>query len=219
MNDRYDPKARFGIGIGEAAEGPRAAIADAPPLPVIDFAAVGQSSPVPVNVRGSGLPKADAIVMTWADAEWAALEHVFGSAGQAMPYSERTRPEWPGWQRLSMGIPAGAPSDWSFWGEYRLVQLGTKRVLLFKSNTHLDWPGAVYLQQLVRQLIAEVQPALVLSVGTAGGARPTDHLGTVRAVSAGTLYQAGRPQASWPDYRNAWRASSEASRIIQAHSA
>ena len=35
---------------------------------------------------------------------------------------------------------------------------------------------------------------------------PTDHVGTVRAVSAGTLYQAGRPQADWPVYANAWRA-------------
>jgi hypothetical protein len=85
------------------------------------------------------------------------------------------------------------------------VTLGANSVLLFKSNTHLDYPGATYLQALIQLLVDEVGPNVILSIGTAGGTKPTDHIGTVRAVSAGTLFEAGQLQASWPVYANAWR--------------
>jgi hypothetical protein len=35
----------------------------------------------------------------------------------------------------------------------------------------------------------------------------TRHIGTVRAVSAGTLYESGRPPSAWPEYKNAWKAN------------
>jgi len=41
-----------------------------------------------------------------------------------------------------------------------------------------------------------------LSAERADGTR----FGTVRAVSAGTLYESGKPQASWPEYKNGWTA-------------
>jgi hypothetical protein len=87
------------------------------------------------------------------------------------------------------------------------VEIYSKPVLLFKSNTHLDWPGAAYLQGLIKMIAAQVRPSLVLSVGTAGGARLSDHIGTVRAVSAGTLFESGQPPSSWPDYKSGWKAS------------
>src|ERR1700729_230965 len=80
-------------------------------------------------------------------------------------------------------------------------------ILGFCSATHLDWPGVAYLQALINRLVTDVQPDLVLSIGTAGGAQPRDHIGTVRAVSAATLYKAGEPPTSWPEYRNAWQAT------------
>ena len=102
---------------------------------------------------------------------------------------------------------SGGPSDWTYWGYYRLVQVNGNAVLLFKSNTHLDWPGATYLEALIKLLATDVKPNLVLSIGTAGGAKAQDHIGTVRAVSAGTLYKSGQPPASWPEYKNGWKAS------------
>ena len=206
MAGQHNPKARLGLPT-QAATRPAAGIAQAPPLPAIDFSKVGKSAPTPLNASPGRLPAASAVVITWADAEWAALEHVFCSSSEAMPYSARERSSWPGWQRLDGQRPASAPRDWSYWGEYRLVQVSGRAVLLFKSNTHLDWPGGAYLQELIRLLISQTRPGLVLSIGTAGGARPLDHLGTVRAVSAATLYQPGRPQTSWPEYRNAWHAA------------
>jgi nucleoside phosphorylase len=46
-----------------------------------------------------------------------------------------------------------------------------------------------------------------LSTGTAGGARPADHLGTVNVVHAARLYESNQPQSSWPEYTNAWHAN------------
>jgi len=48
-----------------------------------------------------------------------------------------------------------------------------------------------------------VKPSLPLSIGTAGGAKTTDHIGTVRAVSAGTL---DTGSGTWPAYSNTWPA-------------
>jgi nucleoside phosphorylase len=87
------------------------------------------------------------------------------------------------------------------------VEIAGRRVLLWKSNTHLDFPGQSQLIAMMQMLLQEVKPGLVLSIGTAGGAMVGDHVGTVRAVSAGTLYAAGTAQGSWPVYSNGWSAA------------
>ena len=122
-----------------------------------------------------------------------------------MPYTARNHSTWTGWQKYDHAIPT--VKDWTYWGEYRLVQIGTASVLLFKSNTHLDFPGRKYLTQLISQLIAAVKPQLVLSTGTAGGARLTDPIGTVNVVRASTLYESNQPPASWPEFTSSWRAN------------
>jgi nucleoside phosphorylase len=208
MSGGHNPKARLGQSLQEAAESSaNFSIADGPALPVVNFAAVGKTAPSLLATPSAQLPKASAVVITWASAEWAALQHVFCAGSAAMPYSDRAQGTWPGWEKYSSNLPQGAPSSWSYWGYYRLVQIGGNPVLLFKSNTHLDWPGATYLKALIDLLVKEVGPKLILSVGTAGGAKPQDHVGTVRVVSAGTLYESGKPQASWPEYQNAWKGS------------
>jgi len=205
MADGHNPKARFGLSLQQAlAPASQFAIEAAPPLPVVNFAAVGRAAPVLNATPAHTLPKASAVVITWAEAEWAAMQQVFCCGGTSMPYGDRTRATWPGWQRYSSDLPTGAPHGWTFWGYYRLVTVGATPVLLFKSNTHLDFPGASYLQALIGLLVRTVTPSVIVSIGTAGGAKPADHIGTVRAVSAGTLYEAGQPQASWPLYANAW---------------
>jgi hypothetical protein len=208
MISRHNPKARFGMTLEEASAVPGFAIANAPPLPPVNFTAVGQSAPVLPATPAGELPKASAVIITWAEAEWAAMQHVFCAGSGSMPYSSRSAGSWPGWQKYSSNLPAGAPAGWTYWGYYRLVEIAGDAVLLFKSNTHLDFPGAGYLEALVDLLIQRVAPGVILSIGTAGGAKPQDHLGTVRAVSAGTLYESGQPQAKWPLYENAWQSGS-----------
>ncbi len=206
MKHGHDPKLRLGQSLRQASSF-SLGLTNAPPLPVVDYAAVNRTAPTLTQTPTGVLPKASAVVITWAEAEWAALQHVFCSGGATMPYGDRSRADWPGWERYAETLPQGAPSGWGYWGSYRLVELGGKPVLLFKSNTHLDWPGASFLRTLIERLVSEVEPALIMSIGTAGGAKTTDHIGTVRAVSAGTLYEAGQPASRWPEYKNGWTAS------------
>ena len=204
----HNPKLRFGMSLQETKEFAfRPGIANEPPLPVVNYGLVGKPAPTPMPTPAGTLPKASAVVITWADAEWAALQHVFCTGSSTMPYSDRSRGMWTGWEKYSGNLPSGGPSDWMYWGYYRLVQVGGNSVLLFKSNTHLDWPGATHLEALIKLLAGDVKPNLILSIGTAGGAKTQDHIGTVRAVSAGTLYRSGEPPTSWPAYKNGWKAS------------
>jgi nucleoside phosphorylase len=181
-------------------------ITNTPPLPAIDWGAVNQVAPKLLSSAGHNLPTADVVVITWADAEWAAMQHVFCASGSPMPYSSRTS-TWNGWTKYTTGISAYPAKGWDFWGEWRLVEISGATVMLWKSNTHLDFPGQSQLTAMIKLLIAQVKPALILSIGTAGGAQVGDHVGTVRAVSAGTLFEAGVAQAQWPDYSNAWTAN------------
>lgn len=209
MNKGHNPKLRFGISLQAVREPDiRPGIANGPPLPAVNYGLVGKDAPVLVPTPEGELPNASAVVITWADAEWAALQHVFCAGGSNMQYRERSCGTWPGWSKYSKNLPSGRPADWTYWGYYRLVQVSGNAVLLFKSNMHLDWPGATYLQALTRLFVAEVKPNVILSIGTAGGAKTQDHLGTVRAASAGTLYESGQPPASWLEYKNKWTASS-----------
>jgi nucleoside phosphorylase len=200
----HNPELRLGIDATKAQFEP--VIHNTPALPPIDWVRVGQDAPGLPNTPAGQMPKASAVVITWAGAEWAAMEHVFCSSGISMPYSDRNTGSWKGWQKYDQNLPKNASSDWTYWGYYRLVQIAGKSVLLFKSNTHLDWPGPTYLQNMIDIIVAQVQPGLVLSIGTAGGAMTQDHVGTVRAVSAGTLFESGAQPSQWPDYKNLWKA-------------
>jgi hypothetical protein len=208
MADRHNPKLRFGLTLREAEDSSfEPSLANGPPLPAVNYGLVGKQAPSLLPTQSGRLPKASAVVMTWASAEWAALEHVFCAGGSAMPYGERSRGTWAGWEQFSDNLPSDRPSGWSYWGYYRTVEMNGNVVLLFKSNTHLDWPGPTFLTALIKLIIADVKPGLILSIGTAGGVKPQDHIGTVRAVSAGTLYESGKPASSWPEYKNGWTAN------------
>jgi hypothetical protein len=125
MHSGHNPKLRFGKTLQEAADSTfSAGIANGPPLPAVNYGLVGKQAPTLPPTPTGNLPKASAVVITWADAEWAALQHVFCAGGSPMPYSERSRGTWTGWEKYSTNLPAGAPSDWTYWGYYRLVQVG-----------------------------------------------------------------------------------------------
>jgi nucleoside phosphorylase len=208
MADRHNPKLRFGMTLREAEEPSfEGVLSNPPPLPAINYGLVGKAAPTLLPTGSGRLPQASTVVLTWASAEWAALQHVFCAGGSTMPYSERTRGTWTGWEKYSANLPADHPSNWDYWGYYRSVEINGKPVLLFKSNTHLDWPGPTFLIALIKTIIADVKPSLILSAGTAGGTKPQDHIGTVRAVSAGTLFEKGKLSPAWPDYKNGWTAN------------
>jgi nucleoside phosphorylase len=198
------PITRLAVSKSDSASRFNPEIHNTPSLPPVNWAAVGASSPAALATPAGDLPTADVIVITWAEAEWAAMEHVFCNSTASMPYSARNTDSWSGWEQYNKGIPN--VHGWNYWGSWRLVKIANKTVILFKSNTHLDYPGEQYLTQMISRFIAIAKPSLILSIGTAGGARTGDHIGTVNVVHAGTLYESGSPQNKWPEYSNPWSA-------------
>jgi nucleoside phosphorylase len=179
-------------------------IQNTPAIPAVNWSAVGAAAPTLLTTPSGDLPAADAVVICWTDAEWAATVHAFCNSQQSMSYSSRNDSSWSGWQKYTKGIHT--QPEWDYWAEYRLVQVASKKVLLFKSNTHLDFPGQTYLTQLIELVIQNVKPTLILSTGTAGGARPSDHVGTVNAVRAATMDEKTGSATSWPKYSSPWKA-------------
>ncbi len=152
------------------------------------------------------LPSAAVVVMTWTSAEWDALHYVFSNALEPLPQNPANNRVWrdkwypyrrdfyaiyqPLWTRRLISErrnrAPGAPALMdNRWGSFCLVQVGDKTVLLFKSELHINQDGETLpLQQLVRQILDECQPELVLSVGTSGGVRLEDVLGDVVVTNA-----------------------------------
>jgi hypothetical protein len=157
-------------------------------LPAIEWSLVGQSAPTLVNFKyggaGQKLPKADAIVMTWTSAEWAAMDHVFIRSGQAESPASAL-PTEASWYLYSRAAPSSGSSTNRLWGYYRPVLIdsiggGSHTILLFKSNAHLAHPP--YLNGLTKELqelIGDVNPSRLYSIGTAGGATDQQNLGDV----------------------------------------
>jgi nucleoside phosphorylase len=167
-----------------------------PLLPEIEWAKVaGPSSPSLVPVKYSDgstpLPKADIVVMTWTEAEWLALDHVFvqnsiPQAGSSATFEKQ-------WYLFNRGSPASVSPSMKLWGFYQLVQIKgaggkTFKVLLFKSDAHLAHPPFISaLEAMVAIIIKEAEPSRLYSIGTAGGANTTQRLGDVAISNSAKL--------------------------------
>lgn len=163
-------------------------------LPAINWGLVGHSAPVVMAVSPANpsarLPAADAIVMTWTSAEWAAMDHVFiRNAVAESPSAAQPSPST--WYLYSRGAPGGSGSN-RLWGYYQLLGIKstngqTHRILLFKSDAHLGHaPWLAGLQNELKDLLADVKPSRVFSIGTAGGANLNQNLGDVAITNAAT---------------------------------
>jgi nucleoside phosphorylase len=136
------------------------------------------------------LPRADFLVITWTVAEQDALAAVL------TPGVTRQR-----WYRYARGfertylpmIREGAPARVAHrLGSYYLCEVGGASVLCFKSELHLNQDGirrpsggaTLPVKDLFKQLIAEVRPRLVITVGTAGATFPDHDLGDVMITRA-----------------------------------
>jgi len=131
------------------------------------------------------LPKADALVVTWTVDEGHALSRVLtpgkDSRNDYAPYrrnfariARKMRPVCPAVQAGRLGT-------------YWTGKIGKKRVVYFKSDSHLSQdtktpPKAGQTlpnEDLWQQIIAEVEPKIVLTTGTAGGIGTTCEVGDV----------------------------------------
>lgn len=131
------------------------------------------------------LPRADYLVVTWTVAELEALADVLTPGIRRNSWYRYTR----GFEKNYLPfIRERAPARQAKrLGSYHVATIGTSRVLLFKSELHLNQDGIMQpsgwatlpVLSLFKQLIREVKPRLVITVGTAGASHPEHQLGDV----------------------------------------
>jgi hypothetical protein len=126
----------------------------------------------------AALPKADVLVVTWTVAEHEALADVLTPghprnswARYARNFDEDYVPQ------IRAGAPALAARRL---GSYFRTEIAGKKLLCFKSELHLNQDGkrkgegtaTLPVKDLFHQMIDEVEPSLVITVGTAGATFP-----------------------------------------------
>ena len=124
---------------------------------------------------GGALPKADVLVVTWTVDEGHALSRVLtpgkDSRNDYVPYRHN-------FAKISKKMRKGCPAlQAGRLGAYWTTSIAGTKVVIFKSDSHLsqDVKRAPTAGQTLpnedvwRQIIAEVNPTLVITTGTAGG--------------------------------------------------
>jgi len=127
---------------------------------------------------GAPLPKADVLVVTWTVDEGHALSRVLtpgkDSRNDYLPYTHN-------FAAIAKKMRAGCPAlEAKRLGAYWTTTIGKTSVVVFKSDSHMSQDGPQLPNiDLWGQLIAEVQPNLVITTGTAGGIGPDFEVGDV----------------------------------------
>jgi hypothetical protein len=122
----------------------------------------------PRGRSGSSLPRADVLVVTWTVDEGHALSRVLtpgkDSRNDYAPYTHN-------YSTISKKMRSGCPAKLAKrLGAYWTTSIGGKKVVVFKSDSHMSQDGPQLANEDVwKQIITEVQPRLVLTTGTAGG--------------------------------------------------
>lgn len=139
---------------------------------------------------GDTLPAADVLIVTWTIAEQDALADVltpgFGRA-QWYRYDRGFEQEYA--HRIRRGAPALGKRRL---GSYFLTGVGDLTALCYKSELHLNQDGietgvgtaTLPVKDMFLQLIREVRPKVVLTVGTSGGVYAEHDLGDVMVTRA-----------------------------------
>lgn len=145
------------------------------PWPVGLAPRTGTSAGAPA---GAPLPRADVLVVTWTVDEGHALSRVLtpgkDSRNDYQPYTHN-------WEALSPLFRKGSPAvEAQRLGTFWSTAIGSKNVVVFKSDSHMSQDGPKLPNLNVwQQIIAEVQPKLVITTGTAGGIGANAQVGDV----------------------------------------
>jgi Phosphorylase superfamily len=134
------------------------------------------TGPKPTGRSNSPLPRADVLVVTWTVDEGHALSRVLtpgkDSRNDYVPYAHNFAAIA---SKMSKGSPAVLAKRL---GAYWTTTIGSQKVLIFKSDSHLSQDtdhaipkgnAALPNAEVWQQIITEVQPKLVITTGTAGG--------------------------------------------------
>lgn len=168
-----------------------------PPLPPIDWKTLSKYKPKEIKIDYKGidasLPKVDIVIITWTQAEWSALDHVFLTSTEERSHSSLEFEK--NWYK------------WKSFGYYQLVEIATEskknyKVLLFKSSAHLAHPNWIQgLSEMVEELIKESHAKKIYSIGTAGAASVKENLGDTAITNAGHI-ELQKPENIKTDYNN-----------------
>jgi hypothetical protein len=144
-----------------------------------------KTGPKPTGASSDPLPRADVLVVTWTVDEGHALSRVLtpgkDSENDYMPYTHN-------FEAISSKMQTGCPAlQAQRLGAYWTTTIGSKNAVIFKSESHLSQDTRKLPQQgetlpnydVWKQIIDEVQPALVITTGTAGGIGTWGEVGDV----------------------------------------
>jgi hypothetical protein len=122
----------------------------------------------PGRKSNSPLPRADVLLVTWTVDEGHALSRVLtpgkDSRNDYLSYTHN-------FTTISKKMRKGCPAlQAKRLGAYWTTTIGTKSVVVFKSDSHMSQDGPQLPNiDVWRQIIQEVRPKLVITTGTAGG--------------------------------------------------
>jgi nucleoside phosphorylase len=137
-----------------------------------------KTGPTPSGTSASPLPKADVLVVTWTVDEGHATSRVLTPGKDSRnDYRSYTH----NFSTIAKKMRSGAPAlQAKRLGAYWTTTIAGKKVVVFKSDSHLSQDGPKIPNiDVWRQIIDEVKPKLVLTTGTAGGIGKDAEVGDV----------------------------------------
>jgi nucleoside phosphorylase len=211
-------------------------MAAAPPISAarLDFDYPENLKPAPSPItpkpnKSDPLPTADIVIITWTVDEVDALADVFTYPYHIPSRSDPTKNDWYEYDRNFLTkfrnkIRRGAPSrgncdDVNSLGSYFLSNIGSKKVLCFKSQLHLNQDGVntgvgtatLPVKDLFQQIIEETGAKYILTTGTCGATFIDHDLGDVVVTKSAKfrLSQEFRnEQFNNKSYQSNWNVSS-----------
>ncbi|MGA7811875.1 MAG: GTPase, partial [Caballeronia sp.] len=150
------------------------------------------------------LPRADIVVVTWTNAEWSALDHVFVNSDSARGSGAGSwDADWLPYSHNTASYSSDSRSD-PLWGTFRVVTVpGVTQdwtVILYRSNAHLQYsPYIAGLRAEVNAIISDAQPKYLYSIGTAGGGNLQQMLGDAVLTNGAQLLPGAPPNNQDPE--------------------
>jgi hypothetical protein len=140
------------------------------------------------KITGPLQAKADALIILYTGPETQALLDVFTNNNEWSPARSKT---WCGYAHNFAAFKSSIENisgddalEAGMFGYLSAVKIGTKTVVLYKTELHPKQNGAkLPFVGVVQQLITELAPGLVISTGTAGGIGPNINCGDVAVTS------------------------------------
>jgi kumamolisin len=151
----------------------------------------GTAPAVLADSASESLPAADVVLITYTTDEANAMAAVLTPGFLAIPPNKSSARAWKSYTHdYASYVPdllrGSSPAlDSHNLGLYKLVRLGTKRVLCFKSSLHLARDGtSIPIMRLVQQIHSETGAGLIITTGTAGGIGASVQLGDAAITTA-----------------------------------